>query len=258
MSDAYIVRRGGGAGGIDPANAVIHVTAQAGSTITFTKGGVLVGTLGPDKQHINAADSDKADWYYPVRPANFGEWDVTATLTGVGTGTYTVAVSEAKAYDVDVSLGYLIFRNGWQHGYEMSTITNVYDPQSTYTIDNDANPPRATTTRGNWGFALNNVIDVTLYNKLYVDMEIVYDTNYRGIIGLWLPTNQYARQFYDAQNGAGASVYYDHNEGFARDVYELDVSGLNGNFVFKAQQRDGSGSTSPRNLGIYLYDMYMT
>ncbi len=256
MSDALIVRRGG-SGGLPANAAVIRVSAPAGSTITFSKGGVIVKTLGPEKSHVNAGDADKADWFYPVSAANYGEWTVTASKANIGTGSYDVTVSSAKTYDVDISFGYLIYRNGWQHGYELSTITNVYDPNGTYAIDNNADPPRATTTRGNWGCALNNEIDVTNYNTLYVEIEIVYPDNYSSAFGLWVPSSDNARKCTAASSTtSGAAVSYDHNYGMARDTYTLDVSNLSGNYVFKVQVRDGA--TATRNYGIFLYDMYLS
>lgn len=255
MSECIITRRGG-SGGLSTNAAVIHVSAPAGSTITFSKGGVIVKTLGPEKSHVNAGDADKADWFYPVSAANYGEWTVTASKANIGTGSYDVTVSSAKTYDVDISFGYLIYRNGWQHGFELTTIDDVFDPETSYTVDSSANPPRATTTRGNWGCALNNNIDITNYNTLYVDIEIAYPYNYRGLFGLWPLSSTNARKFYDGSGGAGASVYYHHNSGIARDVYTLDISTLSGIHVFKAQQREGGG-TATGNYGIYLYDMYL-
>lgn len=255
MSECIITRRGG-SGGLSPNSAVIHVIAQAGSTITFTKGGVVAKTLGPDKSHVNAGDADKADWFYSVSPANYGEWTVTASLVNVGSGSYDVTVSAAKTYDVDISLGYLIYRNGWQHGYRMETITNVYDPNHTYAVDNDANPPCASTTRGNWGFALNNLIDVTDYNTLYVEIaQQDYTGNYRGLFGLWNQAHANARAFSDS-SGGGATVYYQKNSGIPRAVYTLDVSGLTGGYVFKAQQKYDGQET--KYCAFYLYDMYLS
>jgi hypothetical protein len=247
---------GTGGGGLPVNSAVIHVSAPAGSTITFSKGGVIVDTFGPDRQHINSSDAEKADWFYPVAPANYGAWTITAAITNLGTGSYDVTVSEAKVYDVVISFGYLIYRNGWQHGFALTTIDNVFDPNTSYTVDSSANPPRATTIRGNWGFALNNNIDITNYNTLYVDIEIAYPYNYRGLFGLWPLSSTNARKFSDGSGGAGASVYYQHNSGIARSVYTLDISSVSGVHVFKAQQRDGGG-TATGNYGIYLYDLYL-
>ena len=105
MSDALIVRRGG-SGGLSANKAVIHVTAPAGSTITFSKGGVIVKTLGPEKSHVNARDNTLAEWYYAVSSSNYGAWSVsTATLSR------TVSIDSSKQYDVALYYLYL-YKNG--------------------------------------------------------------------------------------------------------------------------------------------------
>lgn len=261
LADGYTAHDKSGAvitgtmsGGLSASDAVLFVTVTAGSTVTATKGGT---TLSPT-MWTTAADASLETAIFSVEPSLFdaqNAWTITATKTGIGTGSYTITISEAKSYFVELSFGYLIYRNGWQNGYLMETISGGYDPNGTYAIDNYADPPRATTTRGNWGFALNNTIDVTNYSTLYVEIAIDYPYNYRGLFGLWQPANANARKFYDS-SGGGADVYYQKNSGIPRDVYTLDVSGLYGEYVFKAQQRDGSTATN--NYGIYLYDMYLS
>lgn len=101
MSDAFLVRRGG-SGGLSPNSAVIHVTAPAGSTISFAKGGVVAKVLGPDKSHVKASDNSLAEWYYAISPINYGEWTVTASLSG-DTASDTVTISTNKQYDLELS-----------------------------------------------------------------------------------------------------------------------------------------------------------
>ena len=101
MGEAYILRRGG-AGGLSPNNAVIHVTAPVGSTISFAKGGVTAKVLGPEKSHVNADDNTLADWYYSVSSSNYGTWTVTATLSG-NTKSDTVTIDSNEQYDLSLS-----------------------------------------------------------------------------------------------------------------------------------------------------------
>lgn len=106
MSDAYLVRRSGGSDGLSPDNAVIHVTAHTGSTISFTKGGIIVKTLGPDKSHILSTNSLSAEWYYSISSYNYGEWTITSTLDDVSKSK-AISVNENKQYDVILSTLYL-------------------------------------------------------------------------------------------------------------------------------------------------------
>ena len=104
MSDAYLVRRGDG--GLSANAAVLHVTAHAGSTISFTKGGVIAKTLGPNRSHVRSTDSSLAEWYYSIGHDNYGEWTITSTLDNISKSK-TVTVGENKQYDVILSTLYL-------------------------------------------------------------------------------------------------------------------------------------------------------
>lgn len=111
MSEALIVRRGG-TGGMPLSNAIIHAKAPYGSTVTFSKGGVVVKTIGPDKAHANN-DGVYADYYLSVSANNYGEWTVAAT-DGTHTTSETVTVSVAREYDVMLRYILYLFNNGDQ------------------------------------------------------------------------------------------------------------------------------------------------
>ena len=96
MSRGFII--GAGGEGLSVNSAVLHVTAPAGSTVSIAKGGVTVKSLGPEKAHIKV-DGVKADYYFSIAPANYGEWTVTAVL-GADTADETAAVIENRQYDV--------------------------------------------------------------------------------------------------------------------------------------------------------------
>ena len=78
---------------MSPNSAVIRVTAPAGSTISFEKGGVVAKLLGPAKQHISFSDSSFAEWYYAVAPHHFGSWTVTGT-NSEGSISQTITVND--------------------------------------------------------------------------------------------------------------------------------------------------------------------
>lgn len=185
MSDAYLVRRGG-AGVLSPNSAVIHVTAPAGSTISFEKGGVVAKVLGPGKQHINISDSSFAEWYYAVAPHHFGSWTVTGT-NSEGSISQTITVNDVKQYDVTLFSGHLY----WQ-GDECIGITGGWEPAEAYysngyyyrqlsTIAKDPDLIRVTAAdyNGSEGcLGTVNKVDLTRYNSLNINLTVVNTSSY--------------------------------------------------------------------------------
>ena len=110
MSEAFITRRGG-SGGLSANNAVLHVNAPVGSTITLAKGGVTVKVLDASKGHISAEDSRLADWYYAVSASNYGTWTVTAS-NGTNSTSATVTINANKQYDVGLTYDLYLLKNG--------------------------------------------------------------------------------------------------------------------------------------------------
>lgn len=166
MSEALIVRRGG-TGGLSVNAAVIHVNAQVGSTVTFSKGGVVAKVLGPGKAHANS-DGENADYYFSVSPTNYGEWTVTATL-GDLSATKTVTINAASEYDLSLRYRLYLYNRGVIETDITGGLSNsgyVYDGQSlaaaTFNADNiyfSSSVPR--------GVGTVNDIDLTEYRTLY-------------------------------------------------------------------------------------------
>ena len=98
-------------GGLSPDSAVIHVTAPVGSTISFSKGGVVAKVLGPEKSHVNAEDNTLADWYYSVSSSNYGAWSITATLSSY-TASKTITIDNVRQYDVVLRYNIYIIEQG--------------------------------------------------------------------------------------------------------------------------------------------------
>lgn len=101
-----------GGGGFSTKNAVIHANAPLGSTITFSKGGVVVKSLGPTDAFSNA-DGATADYYYPVKATNYGEWTVVAS-SGNYSSSKVITVSEVKQYDAILEYSLYLFNHGDQ------------------------------------------------------------------------------------------------------------------------------------------------
>lgn len=99
MSDAYIVRRGGGGEGFDPNGAVLKVITSTGCT-------VLVTGTGYSKTHQQADgyprsnNADVTEHFFSIPASAFGTITVKATNT-YGDNTKTITVNTAgKVYEV--------------------------------------------------------------------------------------------------------------------------------------------------------------
>lgn len=113
-----ILLGGGNSGGLNPSDALIHANAPLGSTVEFAKGGVTVETITPDKAFAND-DGETADYYYPVKTANYGTWTVTATLSS-DTASDTVVVDSAEQYDANLTFASplnMLTGASWANGY---------------------------------------------------------------------------------------------------------------------------------------------
>lgn len=117
---------GGGEGGFSTKNAIIHVNAPLGSTVAFSKGGVVAKSLGPTDAFSNV-DGETADYYYPVKATNYGEWTVAGTL-GDQSDSHTVTVDAAKQYDIEI----IYFLYLYKYGVSNTDIIGRWDTNSYY------------------------------------------------------------------------------------------------------------------------------
>ena len=102
---------GGGGSSIPYTDAILHVKAPIGSSLTFTKDSTSE-RLGPEAAHPNA-DGIYGDWYYSVGSSNYGAWQITAALNN-HYDTMTISPSEARQYDVLLRYTMHLFDNGDQ------------------------------------------------------------------------------------------------------------------------------------------------
>jgi len=119
MSDAYIIRRGGGGGeGFDPNGAVLKV-------VTSTNCTVLVTGTGYSKTHQQAdgfprsGDANVTEHFFSIPASAFGAIAVKAT-NAYGDNTKTLTVNTAgKVYEVLVSAPNIILNStfGLQSGF---------------------------------------------------------------------------------------------------------------------------------------------
>lgn len=99
-------------GGLSPDAAVLHVRAPIGSTVSISKNNIVAKTIGPGRAHGNA-DGKNADYYFPIKSANYGAWVVTST-DGVWTRSIPVTISANQYYYIKIEYMLYLFRNGDQ------------------------------------------------------------------------------------------------------------------------------------------------
>ena len=167
MGDSFIVRRGGG--GLSYNSAIIHVITEVGSTVTFSKGGLVVKTLAANKGHANS-DGESADYYFSVFPTNFGSWDVKVTKDS-REKSRTIQVSEAKQYDCKMLYDLYLYKNGDKCLDVSGDYVFRYGNYGGYVgyVEWFSDRVAITSTGNGVGLFTNNAIDFEKYSSLYVD-----------------------------------------------------------------------------------------
>lgn len=96
-----IINMVGGGGGFAPSNAIVGVTAYAGSTVTISNG-TVTKTVTPDKSHVLSDLSSFAIYYFGIPSGMFSSsvpWSIVAEYQGEET-TATIIVNTNAFYDI--------------------------------------------------------------------------------------------------------------------------------------------------------------
>lgn len=239
---------GGGGGGLSPNSAVIHVTAPAGSTISFVKGSVAAKVLGPDNSHVNSADTSLADWYYSVSSSNYGTWTVTATL-GTDTATATVTIDSNKQYDLSMAVKWFI-RDGVLVDPLFETFGNATASQGSgvYTIQ---------TTSNNTGGIKSARVDLSRFATIVLDLS----SGCQSWNGTGAPAVGYGTGITvlpnDTVAGFTGSTYLNNSIGsITPGKYTVDVSAVNGPYEVACSVA-GSTRLSPINGVLNIVNAYL-
>lgn len=246
----------GGGGSFNPSDALIHVNAPLGSTVEFSLGGVTAATILPAKAFANV-DGETADYYYPVKAANYGAWTVTATLS-TDTASDTVTVNAAKQYDVELAFGFFFIKNG----VVLSTFTPV--------IWTGNNQPSITSDYGGLGYTRlyragnanynaafiaylspGETFPVTGYSKLNIDYEVincyVYNaTDDRPACGLGAgdTTNTNAKWYFKQELAENSGTV-------SRTTVTADISAISGEAFLRLRARNGSSTSVPADIHFF-------
>lgn len=96
-----IINMVGGGGGFAPSNAIVGVTAYAGSTVTISNG-TVTKTVTADKSHVLSDLSSFAIYYFGIPSGMFSSsvpWNIVAEYQGEET-TATIIVNTNAFYDI--------------------------------------------------------------------------------------------------------------------------------------------------------------
>lgn len=261
MSEAIIVRRGGG---FSAGSALVHVSAPVGSKVTFSKGGFIVRTINPSKAHLNAKDSEMADYYFPVSPGSYGEWAITATL-GSNSTSGNVTISANKQYDVVLTYDLYLVRNGVvMDGYSAQHLVTgdyasiaAYDDYTKFLVDLTGQSINA------YGYSVyfSPKVDLTAWKTLVLDCQLIsVFQNYAGKVRA--PAFGLASSNEPA-TGHGPTLETSYQKQLAsatvsslseRTTYYLDVAAAAGELYVMATIEGSSGVKNPelRVFNFYL------
>lgn len=250
MSRGFII--GAGGEGLSVNSAVLHVTAPAGSTVTFSKGGVAVRSLGPGRAHTNA-DGANADYYFPVAPANYGEWTVTATR---GTDHTEAVVTVSTNQQYDVVLSYFLYL--YQDGNECTAVSGGWDGNGSYT--KTAELIRSIPPAGGWAnvSTVHKVLFTGWNSLIFVFAGAIACGSGGTNIFLWAAESRIANGGITEPSGAVASrkIGGNNNGLVTLETYAIDVSQLSAEYHvgFHIGRGGGTGDnwTDCTLLKVYL------
>lgn len=180
---------GGGGGKLKDTDAVLIVTVSTGSTVTTTKGDII---LTPT-MWVKAADQTLDCAIFSIPASQFDStnpWTVTATL-GTKIASATVLISENAEYDIELSYGFYLYNNGnqytavtggWSYAefldagyYSVGNLNTAYNGTTCYLSASGPQKQISAVTV--------NKIDVTNYNSLRIEVSnyTFVDTGYRNL-----------------------------------------------------------------------------
>ena len=240
MSDAFIVRRGGGL--LSRNSAALHVTAPAGSTVTLAKGGVTVKVLGASKSIVDGVDANTAHWYYSISPGNSGSWTVSAALGGK-TASKTLTIDSNKVYDVRLEYTLYLFKEGSglnsDYSYVHSDTEDQNDRVTTASLDT------LTIRRAGGSYTyltFTPAIDTSKYDQMCIEAATTSIAQYGGYSEGLVTSSQLS----NAADTGNFLTFKDLSNNAGRALYTLDIS--NYSDLYYASVRCAKGTLTIYNF----------
>lgn len=233
----------GGGGIFGEHDAIVRVTAPAGSTVIFSRGAVTKGSTG----HPNADDPSVYDYYFVVPQAAFSSspWTVTGTLNGK-TDSVSVVVDSADEYDVELIYAYFFLRNGvLQNGTELNGMSgnNITAPTIT-----DMTGYKKIVLPSNSGVYFDE-FDFSQYSTLYIDSGIVDPNNWFS----WLYEGISSTNWWRPDYSGDMYAFLKSQTAYTRYTAQINISGADSTYKWL---KIFTYATSSTGFELDLYNIY--
>lgn len=235
----------GGGGIFGDQDAIVRVTAPAGSTVTFSRGTVTKSSTG----HENADDSSIYDYYFVVPASAFSSnpWTVTGTL-GASTDTYPVVVNDSREYDVELIYALFLLRKGvTQNGIALNGITITSGVTAPTITDMTGYKKIILPTNSGVYF---DAVDFTSYSTLYVDSGIVDPNNYFS----WLFEGIDDNTIWYSNSAGNMPAYTKFTTAYRRYTNQIDISGIGSAYKYMKLY---SRATASAGFELDLFNVYV-
>lgn len=241
MSLVFNMVGGGSGGSLKDTDAILTVTVPTGSTVTATKGST---SLTPT-MWVQAADTTLDCALFAIPQAQFDSanpWTVTATL-GTDSATATVLIGSNKQYDVELSYGLYIVKNGsFANGYSFPI--DLRSGQTPEITENVAGYLRMKMPGSYSIGAATNLIDLSEFSTLNANAYVDGGDSY---VGVWPGYGYSSREA--IANAATAKQTVTTSE----SLLVVDIANLQ-NSYYVGGSIGTSGSTS---YSLYISNMWL-
>ena len=238
-----MIGRSNSFGGLSVNNALLHIIAAAGSTITISKNGIVLRSLEPSAGHVNAT-TGLADYYYSVPLGSYGDLTVASDRL-----SKTVSVTENKVYDVNVAIFYLYNRGTFTDLYTAANVTSgasISNATSYIQITGTANSVQD-------GYKRWAAVDLTYFDTISM-IRSAYTatsstTNYDMYNAIYIATSTSVVNVRQATVKTNTKTTTGLN---VESTVKLDISNITGTYyVFVGMNNNGSSWTYGRRQRIH-------
>lgn len=240
---------GSGGGGPTASDAILTVTAPAGSTVTATKGGT---SLTPT-MWTAAADATQECALFVITATQFDAttpWTVTIS-DGTNTASDTILIGSNEQYDLTLDFNYWLVKHGTLVGaFSTSTYANLTQSDDFVLMS---------ITGSNYGrITTQSAVDFTGFSTLKIvfmrDNDGKYGQSWRG--ATYYPSMGYGATAPSSDTSPNFTDYVALNSSsgvIANKTYTLDVTSQTGSKFVSVLLSGSSGLSAYANI----YDFYL-
>lgn len=254
---------GSSGGGFSVSNAILAITALAGSTVTITKSGTTK-TVTADKSHITSLSSNDATYFFGIASGLFDStaWTITATLNGT-TQTASVVIDSNKFYDVsltsEIPYGYRLLE------YIQSTGTQYLDSgvravdigklDANMSFDTKCDPTGAYNIL--YGVSAYNSTDNVIYttNGIALTAVAAYTNNssVASFTGNTLIENIYIHSYFNFTGAPGAII---NSTQYTYSGVNIKPSSTNTLYIFTMHYANGVNTSRIPTAKLYNFKVW--